>query len=59
MSLLAPSPHLPGGVKLNGPTSFLMAVIALVVLGGFTGLCFQAYHELAKDLNQAAIILNS
>jgi hypothetical protein len=59
MSLLAPSPHLPGGVKLNGPTSLLMTVIAVALIGGFTGLCFQAYHESAKDLNQAAIILNS
>jgi len=59
MSLLAPSPRLPGGVKLNGPTSLLVTALCVAVIGGFTALSFQAYHQSAKDLNQATIILNS
>jgi hypothetical protein len=58
MSLLSPSPHLPGGVKLNGPTSLLVTVLCLAVIGGFVALSFQAYHQV-KELNQATIILTS
>jgi hypothetical protein len=56
MSLVAPSPNLPGGAKLDGPTAFLASILCLIAIGAYCALSVQAVNQYPKQLNQSRII---
>ena len=56
MSMVAPSPALPGGFKLDGPNAFLVSFLCLVAIAAYCGLSVQAAYHYQKQLDQSRII---
>ena len=59
MSLVAPSPYLPGKIRLDGKNSAYAGFILLLSVALWSWVAVLTYHESPKVLNQAQIALNS
>lgn len=59
MSLLAPSPLLPGKIRLDGKNLAYAGVMLVLSISLWSWVAVLTYHESPKVLNQAQITLNS